>query len=177
MTTTQWVLAVVIPLVLWRVYRRVRRFVGRQRSHLWRHWLAVIFFPLAIALLSLVALHDMTAFSCLAAGTATGVGLAIWGLKLTRFERTDTGFYYTPSAHIGIAVALVFVARVLYRLVEIYAAGGLARGGPQDFARSPLTLLAFGLLAGYYAAYASGILRWRLAAPAMIPQPPPEPGP
>jgi hypothetical protein len=30
-----------------------------------------------------------------------------------------------------------------------------------DFTRSPLTLLIFGVLAGYYMTYAVGLLRWR----------------
>ena len=30
-----------------------------------------------------------------------------------------------------------------------------------DFVRSPLTLAVFGLLAGYYIAYAIGLVRWR----------------
>jgi hypothetical protein len=30
-----------------------------------------------------------------------------------------------------------------------------------EFARSPLTLAVFGLLAGYYIGYAIGLMRWR----------------
>jgi len=37
-----------------------------------------------------------------------------------------------------------------------------------NFTRSPLTLAIFGLLAGYYKAYAIGLLRWR--ARAALPQ-------
>jgi hypothetical protein len=41
---------------------------------------------------------------------------------------------------------------------------GPTAGGPsaQDFARSPLTLGVFGLLAGYYVGYAIGLTRWRM---------------
>ena len=31
-----------------------------------------------------------------------------------------------------------------------------------ELARSPLTILAFGLLAGYYISYAVGLARWRM---------------
>jgi hypothetical protein len=34
---------------------------------------------------------------------------------------------------------------------------------PLEFAHSPLTLSIFGLLAGYYIAYAIGLVRWRFA--------------
>jgi ABC-type arginine transport system permease subunit len=164
MTPTQIVLLVLIPLVLWRVYARIRRMVGRQQSRPWRHWVAAIFFPLVLALLAAAALRDALAIASLVAGIVAGIGLATWGLRLTRFERTPEGVFYTPSAHIGIAVTLLFVARVLYRMVEVF--GGMARPGAQDFARSPLTLAVFGVLAAYYAAYASGVLRWRRRNPA-----------
>lgn len=39
----------------------------------------------------------------------------------------------------------------------------------QDFTRSPLTLLIIGLVAGYYAAFAVGLLRWRRRAAAPPP--------
>lgn len=169
MTTTQLVLAALIPLVLWRLYSRVKRFVGRQRSRLWRHMAATIFFPAMVALFALLALHDPLAFAALAAGTLVGAGLALWALKLTTFEHAGDEFHYTPNARIGIAIALVFIARILYRAIEIFAAGGMPRSGAQDFARSPLTLLVFGLLAGYYALYAAGLIRWRLSAAAATP--------
>jgi hypothetical protein len=53
------------------------------------------------------------------------------------------------------------VARIAYRFIEIYAIDPGPPHGMDDFARSPLTLAVFGLLAGYYVAYAVGLLRWR----------------
>lgn len=161
LSPTTIALAVAIPLILWRLYSRIRRLVGRQKSKLWRHWVTVIFFPSIVVLLGIVALHNTITLASLVAGVATGIGLAVWGLKRTRFESTPEGFFYTPNAHIGIAVSLLFVGRILFRLVEVYGAIGTAQPGMQDFARSPFTLVIFGILAGYYSAYAIGILRWR----------------
>jgi hypothetical protein len=162
MQTPQLVFYALIPLIAWRLYSRIRRMVGRQRSRPWRHWLAIVLWPLLAVVLAMGALAHPTAEGALAAGLATGIGLGIWGLRLTRFERTEQGWFYTPSAHIGIAVSLLFVARIAWRLVELQS-GGFARGDP-DFARSPLTLLVFGVLAAYYATYAAGLLRWRHSA-------------
>jgi hypothetical protein len=150
----------------------VKRFVARQRSRLWRHWLAALFFPLAFVLFALVAMHEPIALAALAGGAVLGAALGLWALRLTTYEHTGTEFHYTPNARIGIVVAFVFIARVLYRAVEIFGAGGLPRAPSHDFARSPLTLLVFGLLAGYYALYSAGLIRWRLAASA---DPPPGP--
>ena len=160
MTPQQIAVVVMIPLIAWRLYRRVRSHIGRQTSRMRRHWTTVVFFPLVAALVALGARVHPGALAGLGAGIAIGVGLAIWGLKLTRFEQTAAGYFYTPNAHIGIALSVVFVARIAWRLLEMQELAGHP-GPPGDFAGSPLTLAIFGALAGYYTAYAAGMLRWR----------------
>ena len=70
-------------------------------------------------------------------------------------------FIYTPSAHIGVLVSMLFIGRLLYRGYEFYVAGA---SRPDDMAGSASTMLVFGILAGYYTCYAAGILRWRRSA-------------
>lgn len=164
MTPSSVVVVALVPLIAWRMYRRFRRLVGRQRSRPWRHWAAAILLPLLAVLVALPAAlpPDPLALAALAAGGATGIALAAWGLRLTAFEATPEGIFYTPNARIGIAISVLFAARVAWRLAQVLS-GGITPASNQAFARSPLTLLVFGLLAGYYAAYAAGILRWRAA--------------
>jgi hypothetical protein len=163
MTSSAAVLAVLVPLVGWRMYSRIRRLVGRQRSRAWRHWTAAILFPLLAALLALAALRNALALATLSGALAAGAGLGVWGLRLTRFERTAEGWFYTPNAHIGIALSVLLAARIGWRLFEMQVQGTPAHGA--QFAASPLTLAVFGALAGYYATYAIGVLRWRRSAP------------
>jgi cytochrome b561 len=164
--------AIAIPLIAWRLYSRIRRLVGRQRSKAWRHWFAAIFFPLLIGLLVLPALHRPEALAILAAAIVTGTGLAAWGLKLTRFERTPEGIFYTPNLHLGIALTLLLVARIAYRMIEVAMAPAGRPTGMQDFARSPLTIVVLGILASYYTAYAIGVLAKRRALLAATPPSP-----
>ena len=153
-----------MPLIAWRVYQRVRRNIGRQKSRLWRHWAGTVLCPLLLALFALVAFRSPTAEAALLAGIAGGVGAATWGLRLTRFERDGTDWYYTPNAYLGIGLSMLLVGRVLYRMYEIYVAGGMPHAQRSDeLARSPLTLAILGLVFGYYAAYSFGLLRWRRA--------------
>jgi cytochrome b561 len=106
--------------------------------------------------------------AALAAGTVAGIGLAVWGLRLTRFENAPDGFFYTPNAHIGIALSLLLFARVGYRLYTLSALAGPEMGQTmQAFGRSPLTLVILGTMLGYFASYAIGLLRWRRAAAAI----------
>jgi hypothetical protein len=163
MTPTPIVAAVLVPFVLWRVYQRVRRLMVRQRSQPWRHWIAVVLFPLLLAALGVAALAHPYALAGMAAGVAAGALLGMAALRSTVYERVGDDFYYTPNARIGIVVSLLFIGRLLYRGYEFYV---LKSAQPQDFASSPLTLIVFGVLAGYYIAYASGLLRWRKSAGA-----------
>ena len=155
---------VLVPLVAWRLYSRVRRMVGRQRLSPRRHWVTVALFPSLAVLVGIGAASNPSAVEALAVGTAAGAALAIVGLRLTRFERTAEGWFYTPNAHIGIVVSVAFAARIAWRFVELGGLrGGFAAGPPPDLARSPLTLCLFGALAAYYAVYAGGLLRWRMS--------------
>ena len=164
MEKTTLALLILVPLLVWRIYSRLKRLMRRQESFMWRHWLAAIAFPLVLLVTAASAIRNELAVACLAAGTLGGVWAGVWGIKLTRFETTSKGYFYTPNLHMGIAVTMLFAARVIYRGLELYVNSREAIPVPkptQDFTQSPLTMLSFGLLAGYYAAYAWGLLRWR----------------
>jgi hypothetical protein len=160
LSPTTLTFAILIPLLLWRMYSRFRRMVGRQRLSRVRPWITLTIFPLIVAMLALAALAHPERLAILAVALVAGLALARFGLAKTVFEPTREGLYYTPNAHLGIALSLLFVGRILYRFVEIYTMG-VPQAGAQDFARSPLTLAVFGLLAGYYVGYAIGLVRWR----------------
>ncbi len=149
-------------LVAWRVYARFRRMVGRQRLSRYRAPITLVVFS---TLVTLAAMHSLShpdrllwlvmAFSC-------GIALGLFGLSRTRFEAIrGQGLYYTPNAHLGIALSLLFISRVVYHLYEVYVIDLTVPRSAAEFAQSPLTLSAFGLLAGYYISYAIGLARWR----------------
>lgn len=154
-------LLVVVPLLAWRFYSRLRRLIGRQKLSKYRPWVTLTIFPLIVLLLGFAARAHPERLALLAVGLAAGAWLGVFGLEKTKFEATPEGLYYTPNVHLGIALSSLFFARIVYRFVEIYFLDpGLPRG-LDDFARSWLTQSVFGLLAGYYMSYAVGLLRWR----------------
>jgi hypothetical protein len=165
MEATTIALLVLMPLLVWRIYARLKRAMGRQRSQLLRHWCAAVLLPLAVLGLALVARTDVLAVSCLGAGALAGAWLGLWGIKLMRFEHTEKGWFFTPNLHLGLLVTMLFVARLLYRGLEWYVNSRAAVPAQlPDFLQSPLTLLAFGLLAGYYCVHGIALLRWRRKA-------------
>jgi hypothetical protein len=162
------VTVMLLALIAWRLYARVRRNIGRQRLSRVRPWITVVVFPLIITLLAFAARGQPTNLAYLAVGLALGVGLGLFGLRLTRFEVTSEGLFYTPSAHIGIALSLMVIGRVVYR----YSLNGLPGSSPgaPPSTLTPLTLLLVGMLGGYYCVYAIGLLRWSLRNRAPAPQ-------
>jgi hypothetical protein len=150
----------VSALVLWRFYSRVRRMIGRQHLSNVRPWITVSIFPLILVLFAATAISQPASLLALGGGTVIGVCLGIYGLRVTKFENTPQGLFYTPSAHLGIALSLLLVGRILYRLVLVYSSTAVPAGPPVNYATTPLTLLIFGTLAGYYVTYAIGLLRW-----------------
>lgn len=155
-------LLVLTPLLVWRVYSRLKGMMMRQRSIVSRHWTGLFVFAALVFVPGSELVARPASMAWLAVGTAAGIAYGIWGLRLTRFEPTDEGCYFTPNARLGIAIAMLFVARVLYVGFEIYANQGSNAPTPR-FLDSPITLFAVGLLGGYFGTYSAGLLRWRRA--------------
>jgi hypothetical protein len=153
-------LVALLALLSWRAFARFKRMVGRQRLSRVRPWITLTIFPLLVLLLGYGARSDAARLGWMAAGLSGGTFLALYGLAKTRFEPTPQGLFYTPNAHVGVVLSLLFIVRIVYRLVELYLDPVVPRDAA-TFARSPLTLAIFGLLAGYFIAYAIGLARWR----------------
>lgn len=152
----------ITALVGWRMYRRIKRMVGRQRLSRVRPWLTACLLPIPVALFALFSRAHPSALAGLFGGVAVGVALGVYGLRVTRYEETAEGLFYTPSAHLGIALSLLLVGRVVYRLFVLEFAPASVPASQSSVGNNPLTLLIFGTLAGYYVTYAIGLLRWRL---------------
>jgi len=148
-------------LIAWRLHARIRRMVGRQRLAPLRPWISVTLFPLILLLILAGSITQPAAALGLAVGAAAGIGLGVYGTRLTRFEATPAGLFYTPNAHLGIALSLLLVLRLGYRFLQLHFSGHGIDASSMRMGSSPLTLAIFGTLAAYYATYAAGLLRWR----------------
>jgi hypothetical protein len=154
-------LLVCVPLIAWRVYRRSRRLIGRQQLTGGRPWVTIAVYTLLLGLLGTASRVHPELVWWLAGGVGLGAVLGLFGLSRTRFEATAEGLFYTPHAHLGIALSLLLVARIGYRFIQLSFADPGLNGGNPDFTRGPATLGLIGLLAGYYVTYSIGQLRWR----------------
>lgn len=162
METTTLALLCLVPLLVWRIYSRLKKLVARQKSQLWRHRLVAFGFPALIIFLATTTKFEILPLSSLGAGVLAGCWLGVLGIKLTRFEQIGKDYFFTQHRYLGLAITMLFIARLLYRGMEIYLNTRLdVPLPPPPFGQSPLTMAAYGMVTGYYATYAWGLLRWR----------------
>jgi hypothetical protein len=149
-----------VPLIAFRVYRRMRANFGRQPVQPTRKIVRLVILSLIAALFFMVAMRSAPALEAAAGGLVAGVLVGVLGLRLTRFESDANGRYYTPNSYIGAAVTLLLVGRLVYRMVSMYSMPQM--GPPQDpfvaMTQSPLTLAMVMLTVGYYVMFTAGVL-------------------
>ena len=159
MTSQQVVPLLVVPFVAWRIYARVRRNVGRQAFRPGRMTGAIVFFTGITAVAAVGAAAFPPALGALGGGLLLGIPLAWFGLRATKFETTPEGKFYTPHTGLGIALTVLFFGRMGYRMFALMDATPAAGLPPPLVYHSPLTLLIFGVTAGYYITYYTGARR------------------
>lgn len=163
-------LLVLTPVLIWRIYSRLKGMMQRQRSILSRHYTGLGVFA-AMVLVPGSELLRQQSFSLLwlAVGTAAGIAYGVWGFKLMTREVTAEGCFFKPNVRLGMVVAMLFVARIMYVGFEIYANQGSSVSLPR-FTDSPLTLLSLGLVAGYFGTLSARLIQWRHALRKAIEQ-------
>jgi len=162
------------PLIAWRLYARIRRTIGRQRYSPLRLWFTLALMPVLLTTLCMAVRAQPASVGILLAAAAAGAALGCFGLRGTQFEATAAGYFYKPHTHLGLALTALFLARLLYRLLQLWLAADPAAYSAPDFTHSPLTLALVGLLAGYHTVYSAGILRWRHGLSAESKRQPPQ---
>jgi len=157
MTNAQLVPVILAPLLVWRLYSRFKRSVGRQKLRPKRTMFSIGIMALALVLIAFSMIHIGAALWPLFVGLIAGVGIGLIGCKLTQFEILDGEKSYTPNAYLGIAVSMLLVARMTYRFFQLYAPGNNALPATPDLGHSPLTLFILGLTFGYYITFNAGV--------------------
>jgi uncharacterized integral membrane protein len=154
---------VMAALVIFAIYRRMRRTFGRQKVSERRIWVRIGIFAVVGGLFLLASLRNTSLLGALLGGLIGGAALGILGLRHTQFEVTPEGGFYTPHTYIGLVVTALFLGRIIYRFLALnLGAQNVAPADQNPFASyqsSPLTIGIFGVLVGYYVLFNLGVLR------------------
>ena len=156
--------SLIVPLVftaifLWAMYRRLRRTIGRQPLSRQRAQILMVFYPVILGVFAFMSLNNPATLLAMAAGAVVGVALGFIGLRLTSFEATPEGLFYTPNVLVGMSVFVLLIARIGYRyyMFTNFAVPGTV---PPSYTSDPLTLASLAILGSYFATYSYGLLRW-----------------
>ncbi len=152
-----------IPLALFAVYRRYKRHVGRQPMQPVQLVVRASIMLVLGIVLSISAWPHIDVLESGAVGLTLGLALAIAGIRLTRFESTRDGIFYTPNISIGLAITGLLLGRLLYRFVVLYPSmQAAAQANDADafsaIHKSPLTFGIFALIIAYYVVYNIALL-------------------
>ncbi|MDP9010102.1 MAG: hypothetical protein M3N91_15575 [Pseudomonadota bacterium] len=178
----------IAALMMFVIYRRFRRNFGQQPLRPVRMQVRIVLLLIVGCLLLPSAFRSIALLSAALAGVAAGVALALWGAARTRFLTIDHQRYYVPHTYTGVAVSLLLLGRLTYRLLQVYGASHAIGAAdldssdqafaPAGMLRSPLTVGLFFVLMGYYVCYYSVVL-WkakRVTAEVISPGPTLPPG-
>lgn len=152
-------------LLLWVLYRRMRRQFGAQPVRPLRMGLRMALLLALGAALCPLALASPRLGLLMLAALAAGAGLGAWAAVHTRLERgEDARIYYVPHLYAGLVVTALVIGRVVYRLAIV--PGGFAAMSPSQapadvaasVAANPTTLVLLGVLLGYYLCYYACVL-------------------
>ena len=154
---------IIAALIMFSIFRRVRRNIG------WQHLnpgpmkvRTAIFLVIGVIFLAMGAFHLGSLISDVV-GILIGIILAYYSAVITRFEQRDRLWYYRQNTWVGGLVIAAFLGRIIYRIYEIYTLvkstglpggkiGGLRNMG-YDFGNSwtsGLMLIMFAYYTGYY---------------------------
>jgi hypothetical protein len=158
-------------LVVFAVYRRLRRSFGRQPLRPARMTVRIVLLSVVGCVLLPMVLRSGQFLTAELLGAALGTALAVWGASRTRFLNAGGQLHYVPHTYAGIAVSLLFLGRLAFRLVQAYTgahtpnapyahpANGSQAFGP-SMLKSPLTLGILFVLIGYYVCFYGWVL-WK----------------
>lgn len=143
----------------WVIYRRVRRNIGQQKLRHTRIIISLCFLALFSAVIIFVGVmqNNTTILLTFGGGMLLGGGLGLVGLRLTRFETTEAGHFYTPNTYIGAALTLLLAGRMFYRLMVVNNLANASSAHSPPPMQSPLTYFILGLTFGYYIVYYIGL--------------------
>jgi len=158
--------AIPFLLIIWMIYRRTKRTIGFQRLVTRRLKLRIgVFSLIGLIILGFGFVHPIH-FIAYAIGLAAGIALGLTAIRHTRFEQRPDGWYYRTHLWVEIAVLVLFLGRVAYRVVFIALTASSASNpaamnpaDPSQFTKDPLTAGVFFVIVSYYVLFFGYLLR------------------
>ncbi|SDO90406.1 hypothetical protein SAMN04487897_12658 [Paenibacillus sp. yr247] len=144
------------------IYRRTKRTIGFQKLSRGRLKFRLTLFSILGLIIFLLGFVHPIHFIGYIIGLAAGIGLGLTAIRHTRFEHRADGWYYRTHLWIEIAVLVLFLSRIVYRLAFITLSADPANMNPADptqFTKDPVTAGVFFIIVSYYILFFGYLLR------------------
>lgn len=160
---------IIVLLVLFAIYRRIRRNIGFQRLVPNRLRVRMIIFLIIGLILLVSSAAQPILYVSDAIGIILGLILAYFATSTTKFEVRKERWFYRPNAWVGGIVLALFLGRLLYAFILVYSTmGKLPQHGSGQasnpfqsgsYVKDPWTAGIIFVLIAYYAGYFLFLLR------------------
>jgi hypothetical protein len=117
---------IIAAIILFSIYRRVRRNIGWQQLNTRKvKFRTALLLIIGLIFLAAGAFKPISLISDIV-GILIGIGLAYYSGGMTRFEQREGNWYYRPNTWIGSLVTAIFIGRLIYRFYKLYSLGNLS---------------------------------------------------
>lgn len=153
-------LVVPIAIVVWIVYRRIKRTIGFQHYSKRRLLVRTIILSVIGALVIALGIFHPIAFAGDAAGMAAGALLAYAAIRYLTFENREGEWYYRTHVWVETVVLVLFLGRMAYRIIESVATSGHSgRNNSLAHIEDPITAGALLMFVCYYILVATVLIQ------------------
>lgn len=112
-------IVIIIALILFSIFRRIRRNIGWQQLNQRRLLFRIVLLAVVgMAFFTEGIFHPISLISDIT-GVLVGSILAFYSASLTSLEKREECLYYRPNIWIGGMVTFIFLARFIYRFYGI----------------------------------------------------------
>ncbi|MFB7141458.1 hypothetical protein ACFCYN_17540 [Gottfriedia sp. NPDC056225] len=140
-------IGIIILLLAYRIFKRVRRSIGWQQLNKNRMRRSIVIFLIIGALVLLQSGLKPIIITSDIVGILIGIGLAYFASIKTNFEMRNGSWFYNTNIWISGTVTLLFFGRLIYRIYDIYSIEKL-HGATNDVLTNRLQSMASGWSAG-----------------------------
>ena len=158
------VLVLIGALILFSMYRRVKRTIGYQKLAKGRMITRIVLFAIICVLFLITGYVNPSVYIFDALGILIGGVIAYFAIRSTSFEWRKNAWYYRPNPWIGALLIVLFIGRIGYRLYQDYGliSSGASKGASSQLAQQnqlatyshdPSTTIILFTLIGYYLVY------------------------
>jgi hypothetical protein len=155
-------IGLIVVLVLFSMYRRIRRTVGFQRFVKRRMVTRMSLFAIIGVIFLVTGFLNPKVYIFDAIGVVIGGIIAYVATRTTSFEWRKDAWYYRPNPWIGVLLVVLFIGRIGYRVYQDYGlfrATASANGQLQQqnqlatYSHDPSTTIILFTLITYYFVY------------------------